>query len=131
MSPQRKIYESRSQKTGDFFIGVGLMIGVNVVFSVILALLAGMGSALFGSNYNSAVASIGSMLSIVLYCLPFVVNIGLIIYFDLTRYWIALGMLAVIAFLLLIALLLSAACFVLLGGGMAGWFNNPIPTPIP
>jgi len=121
---QRKVYETRSQKVGDFFLGVGLIIGIDVVFGVILSLSGGVGSWLFGSNYNSAVASIGSMLSIFLYCLPFVVNIGAIIYFSLTRYWIALGMLAIIALGLLISLFLAAACFVLIGGGAAGWFNK-------
>ena len=132
MSPQRKVYETRTQKVGDFFIGVGLVIGVNVLFGIVLSLLVGMTSSLLsGSNSSSAVASIGSMLSIVLYCAPLVVNIGAIIYFSLTRYWIALGMLAVIAFGFLITLCLTAACFALIGGGLAGWFNNPIPTPIP
>ncbi|MGC1377655.1 MAG: hypothetical protein WA821_15580 [Anaerolineales bacterium] len=130
MSPQRKIYETRSQKTGDFFIGVGLMIGMNVIIGLLLdLLLVGMGA--FSGAAGTTTFTIYQLVMFVLSCAPFVVNIGLIIYFGLTRYWIALGMLAVIAFLLLISLCLTAACFVLLGGGMAGWFNNPIPTPIP
>jgi hypothetical protein len=123
MKLEHKIYETRAQKVGDFFIGVGLVIGVNIVFGVVSALLVGAFSSL-SSDSGSVFQIISSILLFALYCVPFVINIGLIIYFGLTRYWIALGMLGVIAFGLLLSLLLSAACFILLGGGMAGWFNN-------
>jgi hypothetical protein len=127
MKLERKVYETRAQKVGDLFIGVGLMIGVNIVFGVISALLAGAFSSL--SSDSGVFQTISSILLFALYCVPFAVNIGLIIYFGLTRYWIALGMLSVIASGLLITLCLSAACFVLLGGGLSGWFNNPTPIP--
>ena len=123
MSLQRKVYETRSQRTVDLFIGVGLMIGMNVVIQLLLSLLiTGMGA--FSGATGTTASTIYQLVLYVLYCVPFVLNIGLMIYFGLTRYWIALGMLAVIAAGLLIALLLSAACFVLLGAGSAGWFNK-------
>ena len=123
MSLQRKVYETRSQRTVDLFIGVGLMIGMNVVIQLLLSLLiTGMGA--FSGATGTTASTIYQLVMYVLYCVPFVLNIGLMIYFGLTRYWIALGMLAVIAAGLLIALLLSAACFVLLGAGSAGWFNK-------
>jgi len=124
MSLQRKVYETRSQKVADFLIGVGLMIGVNAVFYIIAMILASGMTFWGGSSSGSAFGNVGSIVLSALYCLPFVVNIGLMIYFGLTRYWIALGMLALIAFGLLMAFLLSAACFVLTGAGSAGWFNK-------
>ena len=41
MHLQRKVYETRAQKVGDFAIGVGLMIGINAVIGVLLVLLTG------------------------------------------------------------------------------------------
>jgi ABC-type amino acid transport system permease subunit len=123
MNLERKVYETRSQKVGDFFLGVGLSIGLNVALSLILSLATG-GITSVTSNINNDMAqSILGILISIAYGLPCLLQLGLIIYFGLTRYWIALGMLATIAFGLLLALLLAAACFALIAG-MSGGFGK-------
>ena len=124
MNLQRKIYETRSQKVGDFFIGVGLSIGLNVALSLILGFGLGMIGSIISTTANDTLQSVVGLLSMVAYGLPCLIQLGLIIYFGLTRYWIALGMLATIAFGLLVTLLLTAACFILLGGSLTGLFGN-------
>lgn len=115
MNLERKVYETRSQKVGDFFLGVGLFIAVNVVLGFILSLGAGMFSTLiYGSSSgepNSFMSGIASIVGLMIYALPCVIQLGLLIYFGLTRYWIALGILATFVFALLLVLLATAACF--------------------
>lgn len=115
MKLERKIYETRSQKVGDFFLGIGLFIGINVVFGAVMSFGLGLVSALFSSispdGTNAVVSALSGLLMTVVYCLPLVVQIVALIYFGLTRYWIALGMLSVFAIGLLLVVLLAAACF--------------------
>lgn len=111
----RKVYETRSQKVGDFFLGIGLFIAVNVASGVIASLGMSLLASLSISN-TSAAQTIWSFLVFLLYALPFAVQIGLLIYFGLTRYWIALGMLGAFAASLLLVLLFVAVCFALIYG---------------
>jgi hypothetical protein len=125
MNLERKVYETRSQKVGDFFIGVGLCIGLNILLSMILTMIVPLGFGVVGSitTDSNLSGSIFTILGIIAYGLPCIIQIGLIIYFGLTRYWIALGMLAAIALGLLITLLLGAACFALIAG-LSGGFGK-------
>jgi ABC-type arginine transport system permease subunit len=108
---------------GDFFLGVGLCIGLNIALSLILGFATGVMTSVT-SNVNSDVAqSLVGILTTLAYGLPCLLQIGMVIYFGLTRYWIALGILSTIAFGLLLALLLAAACFVLIAG-MSGGFGK-------
>ena len=120
MNIERKIYETTSQKMIDFFIGVALFIGLNIAFSFVLGLGVGMLSSMATATTNDVITSVVGLLSIIAYGLPCVIHFGLIVYFGLTRYWIALGMLATIAAGLLLTLLLVAACFGLIFIGSGG-----------
>lgn len=123
MKLERKVYENRAEKVGDFFIGVALCIGLNIVLWVAATLLGTLVGGLFSSDSFGTVQSIGAIVVLILECIPFVINIGVIIYFGLTRYWIALGMLGAIALALLITACLVAGCFLLIGG-VSGGFGN-------
>ncbi len=118
MKLERKTYATRNQKVGDFVIGIALW---HVTLLIFWLLNVGLGigvSVLLASNPDLiALASTATML---LSCLPFVAQIGLVIYFGLTRYWIALGMLATFALYFVLTLcamiIFGAACFAILGG---------------
>src|SRR5512142_2020124 len=108
-----KEYETRSQKTLDFFIGAGIFIIMNILmFIAFNALSAG----LTATNTEP-----GQALSVIIGCLPFVINTVVIVAFAFTRHWIALGMLGTIAFLLALALAVGViagiACLVILAAG--------------
>jgi hypothetical protein len=82
-------------------------------------LTAALAAAMSGAtDPNSPIFGLYSIISIVLSVIPWLVNIGLIIYFALTRSQIALGMLAGFGFALLLVLCLgiifAVACFVML-----------------
>ena len=114
MKLERKIYETRSQKVGDFLLGIGLFIAINVVFGALMSFGLGLVSAFFSSasvGGRGGMSTLYNLLLTVVYCLPFVIHFVALIYFGLTRHWIALGMLAAFAIVLLIGLLLAAACF--------------------
>jgi len=111
MNLERKVYESTSQKVIDFFLGVGLFIGLNIAFSFIFGFGIGLLSSMATATTNDVITNVVGVLSIIAYGLPCLIHFGLMVYFGLTRYWIALGMLATIAVGLLLTLLLVAACF--------------------
>lgn len=121
MNLQRAVYETKAEKTKDFFIGVGLFIVLNLVF---LGLEIG-GTMLIpqvtGGLDPDTMDAVTAVLGILLYCLPLVANIGVMIYFGLTRYWIALGMLGTFAGLLLLVVIagvvLTVWCFIALSSG--------------
>ncbi len=114
---ERKVYETRSQKVGDFFLGIGLFIAVNIASGVI----SGLGASIIGTmgssvSDGSVAQTFWSLVIFLLYALPFAVQIGLLIYFGLTRYWVALGMLGAFAASLLLVLLFVAVCFAMIYG---------------
>lgn len=110
MKLQKKVYETRAEKKKDFLIGVGVFLGLNVL----LYLLAILASFLTQTTTNDVktIVFLGCW-----YILPFLANIGVIIYFALTRSWIAMGMLGTFGGLILLSLVLSCiasvVCFVL------------------
>lgn len=123
MKLERKIYTTRNEKIIDFVIGFIGWFVLNTVFWVLLTfgmtgLFALVGSVpSSNSNLGDAVAIVGALLN----CLPFFLNILVLIFFVFTRYWIALGILGAFGASLLIALcatvVFAAICFSALGGG--------------
>jgi hypothetical protein len=117
MNLTRKTYSTRNEKTIDFIIGfVGFFVLNGVVGgagSVIFSLLSATPLA-FDENFQTLLG----FLSLALTCLPLLINLGLIIFFAFTHYWIALGALAAFAAALVvvicIALIWGAVCFALL-----------------
>ncbi len=124
MNLTRHTYATRNEKTIDFIIGF-------VGWFVLNGLLAGLiGAAVFGlstlplpssppGSSDTAQALLG-LVMLAINCLPWLINLGLLIYFGLTRYWIALGALA--AFGVLIALVVCAS-LVFLAYCFTGGFN--------
>jgi hypothetical protein len=116
MSIQRKMYETRADKVKDFFIGFLVFWGVNILFVLgLVGITAAMGT--LGSNDPTGiVSSIGGISWLITSVLPTLINLGLMIYFGITRIWIFWGMLGGFASGLLLATCLVVACFgVLLG----------------
>ncbi len=113
---RRKVYTTRSEKVIDLIIGAGVYIVVNGLLGAI-----GWGVTTLTTNLpsSSSADAIRPMLDIALYAAPFVVNIGLMLFFAFWRPWIALGMLATFGALLAIGLCLVAvlgvACLIALG----------------
>jgi hypothetical protein len=106
----------------DFWRGVGLWIALNIVMGLCLwgVQLVVIGAISSMSGANSTLTNLTTLLSVIMGFTPFVVNIGLMIYFVVKkRQQIALGMLAGFGLALSIAILLGvlfmAACFVLFG----------------
>ena len=116
MKLERKVYTSRDQKVGDFMLGVGLIIALNVAFLAIYLILATLDSVFYTTLNSGNFQDFGTLVTLALSFLPFVLNILVMIYFGLTRYWIALGMLGGFAVALLVVLILGAACFALIAG---------------
>ena len=116
----KKTYETAAEKKRDFWIGVGLWFGLNIVLTLCSWGAQGLLFGLLSStvDYNSSV-DVYTLVSLIMGAIPLLVNIGLIVYFAFTRSQIALGMLAGfgIALLLVICLgvIFTAACFVILG----------------
>lgn len=119
----RKIYEARAEKRRDFWIGVVLFFVLNVV---LVLCQWGARFGLFALQPDvfsspSVSSSLYSILSILLTVLPWVVNIGLILFFAFTRSQIALGMLAGFGIALAIAICLGVIftiwCFYALSSG--------------
>jgi hypothetical protein len=102
MKLTKKEYTSREEKKKDFFIGVGVFIGLNVLLSVLQVLVMMALTYLPLSPGDEENIALG--LSCLGNPLQILVNIGAIIYFALTRNWIALGMLGTFGFLILLAL---------------------------
>jgi hypothetical protein len=121
MNLTRRTYQNRNEKTIDFLIGFGGWFVLNVIFAGVgFGLVAALASVSSGYYYSESYNSLMSLLWVMLTCLPLLINIGAIIYFALTRYWIALGALAAFAGALLLTIclgsLIGAVCFTLLSG---------------
>ena len=118
MKFQRKVYANNNEKVVDAIIGVVLWHLINIVLGVIFSIaFSAMASVPFG---DANLSNTMNIISLVTGCIPFIFNVGLMIYFGLTRYWIALGMLGTFAAYLILTICLlvffGAACFAILGG---------------
>jgi len=120
MKLQRKIYTTRREKVTDFIIGAviffllnGLTIGLNA--------FSGWAASTHGFWDKQPFETLLDLLDIALICLPWVLNILMIVLFALTRSWMALGMVGVVGFFFvlgMIALVISmVVCFA--GGGFS------------
>jgi hypothetical protein len=112
---KRKVYETRQEKTRDFIIGVliclvlnGLLFGCSLLVPYILFNSTAPTSSLQDTLNAIAILSV--------YILPWVLNLGLLIYFAFTRPWIALGGLALfgvfLALVILAGIVFLVYCFV-------------------
>jgi hypothetical protein len=118
-----KVYTDPSEKKRDFWRGVGLFFGLNIV----MALCSwGTNTALFNMTYtpegtNTRLVDVYSMVSFLLGVVPLLINVGLIVFFALTRSQIALGMLAgfgiAFALTLILGVIFAVACMIMLSGG--------------
>jgi cytosine/uracil/thiamine/allantoin permease len=123
MKLTRKEYTDPAEKKKDFWLGFWLWWGLNILLWVITT-AASVGIYSIPSNNDTTLTSLQSIASIVLGVLPLLVNLGLLIYFALTRGQIALGMLVAfgvaLALVVLLGIIFTVACFILLGS-----YNNP------
>lgn len=105
-----------AKKRRDFWIGVGLYFGLNF-----LMWACQFGVALLWSSSNTYTWGQTDWILTIINLLPWVVNIGLIIFLAFKRPQMALGMLAGFGIALLIVvclfLITLAVCFVLLSSG--------------
>ena len=119
----KKIYITPAEKRRDFWIGVGLWWGLNILLSICqYGLTFGLAALLpVYINSDEPFYALISILSWLLTLLPWIINIGLIIYFAFTRSQIALGMLAGFGIALVIVICLGVIfaiwCFYALGSG--------------
>ena len=115
MSPTKKIYTTKNEKTIDFVIGFVAWFVLNGVLTGLTWFMASMlGTLQVEPEMQSVLGIVGAVVMFV----PLVINIGLLIFFAFTRAWIALGMLAAFGVSLLITIclgiLFGAACFAIL-----------------
>lgn len=116
----RKEYTDPAEKKRDFWLGFGLWWGLNIALGVCQWIISMAFAAVTTAGDYSVGASetLSTVLAVILYILPWVINIGLIIYFAFTRSYMALGMLAgfgsVLALAICLGLIVTAACFVII-----------------
>lgn len=119
MKLERKIYSTRREKVTDFIIGAVIFILLNgLIFGLSYLLERASSSNTFQNN--QFLENLAALLYILNFCWPWVLNILAIVFFALTRHWIALGMVGIIAILFsltMMAIVLSlVACFI--AGGL-------------
>jgi hypothetical protein len=95
MRNRQKDYTTRREKVVDFIIGFvgwfilnGLM-GLASAFAPGLPIL--LGEWIQDPTLGGGADTMNSILGLVLLCLPLLINLGLLLYFAFTRYWIAIG----------------------------------------
>jgi hypothetical protein len=103
MKLERKVYTTRQEKVLDFVIGfVGWFLVNGLLYGCSFVILQGLDS-------SGAPESIPALL---LGLIPLIVNIGALIFFAFARRWIALGILAAFALVLVGVLLLGLVLYV-------------------
>ena len=112
----RHTYTTRGEKIRDFFIGFGIWLVLNGVLGLGVPYV--LGPAL---NNFTPTGTFGQILGIVaafFACLPWILNLVGMIYFGLTRYWIALGILGgfVLALVIVVCAFLVVAVLCFSGG---------------
>ena len=102
MNFSRHIYTSTREKIVHAVLGLILFFVLNVASVALFLLLI---SSALADTWNSAngTAAYGLM--------TLLLNVGLLIYFGFTRYWVALGALVVCSIWFVVVLLLAPACF--------------------
>jgi len=115
---KRKIYETKKEKSRDFWIGVIGWVILNVVlWGLSTVLYAFLLQYAVSTQFDPSVSEFFAYLPTFSSCLPLLINILLITFFAFTRRWIALGALAAFgaAFVLAIiaGIVLTVACFLI------------------
>lgn len=113
----RKEYTDPAEKKKDFWLGFGLWWVLNILLTLCQW---GVSIALFSiPSTDETLATVVSIGTMILYILPWLINIGLIIYLAFTRSQMALGMLAgfgsALALVICLGVIATVACFALLG----------------
>lgn len=113
----RKEYADPAEKKRDFWLGFGLWWILNLILTLCQW---GVSIALFSvPSTDETLATVVSIGTMVLYILPWLINIGLIIYFAFMRSQMALGMLAgfgsALALAICLGVVATVACMVVLG----------------
>lgn len=120
MKLTKKEYTDRAEQRKDFIIGIAIFIGLNVI----LYFSMGAFYVLMGALTENFGTSPGAWSVIIpfVYLLPFLINIGVLVFFLLTRSWIARGFLAAFGTLLaasiVLGILASVVCLILGGGNL-------------
>jgi hypothetical protein len=103
MKLESKVYTTRNEKVIDFVLGfVGWFLVNGLLYGCSIAVLQAMAS---GTPDSIPVLLLG--------LLPLLINIGALIFFAFTRRWIALGILAAFALVLVGVLLLGLVFYVI------------------
>lgn len=115
-----KEYTDPAEKKRDFWIGVGIFFVLNVVL-VLCQWGAAFGIIAAFSDFVDSGSIFTSILYIVYTLAPWVINIGLIVYFAFTRSQIALGMVAgfgiALAIVICLGVIFMVWCFAMFGAG--------------
>lgn len=90
----RKIYETDAEKKRDFWIGVGIFFVLNIALALCQWGLFAVSLEFTVPGSDSVSSTLASVLYLVFTLAPWVINIGLIVFFAFTRSQIALGMVA-------------------------------------
>ena len=103
MKLERKVYTTRNEKVIDFVLGfVGWFLINGLLYGCSIAILQALDS---GSPDSIPVLLLG--------VLPLLINIGALIFFAFARRWVALGILAAFALVLVGVLLLGLVFYVI------------------
>ena len=117
MNLTRREYATPEEKRKDFWLGFKLWWAINILLGILILGVVLSTSALTFLN-NTPAGSLISIVATALTCAPLLINIGLIVYFALTRSQIAGGMLAAFAVALgivvILGIIFAVACFVIL-----------------
>ncbi len=122
----QKEYTDPAEKRKDFWFGVVLWVGLNVLAFPICSFLVsiGLSSVATGLDSSDTSTTLISIAGVALGLLPLLINIGLIVYFAFTRRQVALGMLAAFGAALLLTLclgiLFAVACLGIIGAYNGG-----------
>lgn len=117
MNLHRHTYNARGEKTIDFVIGfVGWWVVNAIILGISQVILPIVMVGLGGVDLDRSLTdTLVTLLGLATTCLPLLLNVGAVVVFAFTRYWIALGALAAFGAALLvamcIAIVVGAVCF--------------------
>ena len=102
---KRKKYLTKEEKINDFVIGfVGLFVLNGAIYLLLYAIV--------GFVQEGAGEIIQQIISIAASILPWVINVGLLVFCAWWRSWIAIGALSALGFLVMLSILAGICCAV-------------------
>ena len=120
MKITRKEYSDPAEKKKDFWKGFWLWWVLNILLCFATTALTALMANLTNGD-NPTLNPVVGMVSLVVSFLPLLINVGLIIYFALTRAQMMLGMLAAfgaaLGVVVVLGIIFTVACFVMSGSG--------------